>query len=315
MNKEKINIQNTLRFIILSLFFLFLTGEANAEIFRWTDERGRVHYTDNPISIPQKNRGFISKKRNQFFSSSKSSFSCSVDSRVNPKKALDDLFERLYQYFQVRFIYQKIPSFTWKLGYKTANSQDFSNLLSYAVLACEEFKKYPQSYILKIKLGSVIFVKNLSIKGQARQSIPDYFKESLVLDFEGIRYDKTYLRHVIHHELYHMIEQEFNDDAYWKDPNWARLNLKNFKYGSGGINARSSNMFLLTHPEKGFVNLYSMSGLEEDKAEVYACLFIRSERQKVMEWTKTDSILRSKVRYMSNFLKQIDYLISQSISS
>ncbi|GEM_PF-2066125 len=308
-------IRTHLIFLAISVLSLFLYDsynlhDANAEIFRWIDDKGSVHYTDNPSNIPLNKRNSIIKKRNQSSSALKNNLSCVVNSKINTKKNLDDLFSKLEGYFRIRFIYKKIPTFTWKLGYKSASSQDLPLLLSYAVIVCEEFKKYPLSFISKIKLGSVVIVKNLSINGQIRQALPDYFKESLVLNFDVPRYDKVYIRHLIHHELYHMIEQEFNRDAYWKDPNWDRLNSKQFRYGSGGINARSSNMFPLSHPQKGFVNLYSMSGLEEDKAEIYACLFIASERKKIMEWAKTDPFLLSKIRYMKSFLKGIDNLIS-----
>ena len=41
---------------ILSLFMLFLFGpfSYSAEIYRWTDDKGTVHFTDDPSSIPER---------------------------------------------------------------------------------------------------------------------------------------------------------------------------------------------------------------------------------------------------------------------
>ena len=99
-----------------------------------------------------------------------------------------------------------------------------------------------------------------------------------------------------------MVEKQFNGDAYWKDPNWAKLNDEDFEYGRGGaLEQGSSDMYAINHPQKGFINLYSMSALEEDKAEVYACLLVKGERQKLSEWIKDDGVLRNKVNYLKEF--------------
>ena len=52
---------------------------------------------------------------------------------------------------------------------------------------------------------------------------------------------------------------------------WDALKPKDFKYGSGGKNAQDiSTTSLLTEKYPGFLNHYSTTAVEEDKAEVLA---------------------------------------------
>ena len=108
-----------------------------------------------------------------------------------------------------------------------------------------------------------------------------------------------------------MLEEEFNGDAYWKDPDWVSLNSEDISYGSGGSSvAGNSNMYAYTHPKTGFVNLYSMSAPEEDKAEIFASLFVKSEYEKLSLWSKEDDVLNEKMTYMINFLISKDELFN-----
>ena len=49
-----------------------------------------------------------------------------------------------------------------------------------------------------------------------------------------------------------------------------------------------------------------MSGLEEDKAEIYAALFIPSERKKINAMASKDSYLTAKISIMLGILQGID---------
>ncbi len=43
-----------IRILIYALGILFLAGPAAAKIYKWKDESGKTHFTDNPTSIPKK---------------------------------------------------------------------------------------------------------------------------------------------------------------------------------------------------------------------------------------------------------------------
>lgn len=44
------------RILIIILFFLFISELSFAEIFKWVDEKGVIHYTDDALQVPKKYR-------------------------------------------------------------------------------------------------------------------------------------------------------------------------------------------------------------------------------------------------------------------
>ncbi len=314
-------------FVPLTLTFaaLFLSaGQVGAELYKWKDDKGKVHYTDQIGKVPLQFRksskmpGYYEKPASPAVGSrqkeavSSSSPLCRITPGLQPKTNIDALVAKLESRYSIRVKYDNIPQFTWKLDYQTAGSADSQDLLFFLQLFCDEFSKYPPSFVRRTRLSEVVLVKNLSWQGSQRGAVPDFLKEILIMNFEGPSYKNDYLRHIVHHEYYHLIEQELNGDAYWKDPKWAAFNESSFKYGAGGRYARGSNMFAMTHPAKGFVNLYSASGLEEDKAEIFACLFMKKEYQLIQPWTRSDPILATKIRYMKNFMLGINSGVRQN---
>ena len=231
------------------------------------------------------------------------SLACAGVSIAQPS---DDRLLALQKKFGVEFSAVHIPVSTWgdSVQWRALEDTDSPALKRFAGLFSQEFSKYPVSFIKRSNLKNVVFVKKLTVFSQKRSAMPDYFKEVLYLDIYVGDYDSTYQKHIIHHEFYHMVEQEFNGNAYYKDPAWSALNAPGFQYGTGGKNARGSSMYPLTHPEDGFINLYSMSGLEEDKAELYATFFIPEEASKVNGWASEDRILKKKVDFMKTFLQE-----------
>lgn len=234
---------------------------------------------------------------------------CTTQCLSSPtQREIDSIILEIQSRYSIGLAYDDIPKSTWeKVKYKKASQQDFEVLLRYLRLFDQEFSKYPKDFIKRSNLKWVVFVKDLNYSGQLRTAVPDYYKdkEILFLDFARAAYNPNYQRHAIHHEFYHMIEEEFNGDAYWKDPNWAKLNSKDFKYGTGGVTVQHDpNVYLLTHPKMGFINQYSMSGIEEDKAEIYASLFVKNENMELCKWIRQDDILMRKVEYMKTFLSK-----------
>ena len=215
----------------------------------------------------------------------------------------EELISKLEEEYGIEIVYKKKEKLTWRLKYKIADENDAEKFAEYVEVLDEEIRKYPKSFVKLTKLKKIFLVKNLYLSSQYRAAVPDYAKEILVLDF-AVKDDGDYRKHVIHHEYYHMIEQEFNRSAYYKDKEWAKLNSSKFKYGKGGKFNRGEDMFPLTNPEKGFINKYSMTALEEDKAEIFAILFVKEEYEKVSKFR--DSIIRQKIEYMKKFLESKD---------
>jgi len=190
---------------------------------------------------------------------------------------------------------------TWK----NLSEEDGRALDKYANILIEEWSKYPTSWVKKSKLKGIALVKKLSVVSQYRAAMPDAYGEVLYLDIEYLGSSgENYIREVIHHEYYHMLEEHYFGDFYYKDPKWQALNPAEYPYVSTqGANAYTDGQYKVKdHPVSGFVSAYSRYALEEDKAEVYSYIMATHRYKQVQEWVKEDSYLKNKVQYIKDFI-------------
>ncbi len=237
-------------------------------------------------------------------------FSLNTFSFSNPisKEYEKKYLKKVSKPYNIKIYYRKfIPSSYSRrhTTFKYLTKNDDNNLIKFSIILYEAWSKYPVDFVKKTNIKAIALVTNMKVVGQKRMAMPDAYGEVLYVDINCVDYGKQYSEHIIHHEYYHMIEQEFNGSMYYKDPNWKLLNKKGFLYGRGGRFMRDSKLTWKKHPKLGFVNGYSTSGLEEDKAEVFAHLLTTGEFKEVYKWFNDDDILRSKFEYMINFLKSI----------
>ena len=175
-------------------------------------------------------------------------------------------------------------------------------LARYTRLFAEEFGLYPPDVIRYAQLERVVVCKDLSYGGQLRGAIPDFDSKTLYLDAVRGSFNPTYQRKVIHHDFFHMID--FRDDGnLYADKEWERLNPAGFHYGTGGANAQDDPMSsVLTDRWPGFLNSYSKTGVEEDKAEMFANLVV--EPAYLERRSQTDPVVRAKVAAIKRLLTQ-----------
>jgi hypothetical protein len=179
---------------------------------------------------------------------------------------------------------------------------DTDELARYESLFAEEFGLYPPDVIRRVGLERVVLCKGLSYAGQARGAVPDFGSNTLYLDAVRGGWDPTYLRKVIHHDFFHMIDYR-DDGSLYADKEWESLNPRGFHYGNGGANAQGdSQSSLLTDRYPGFLNSYSKTGVEEDKAEIFANLVV--EPNYVERRARTDPVLRAKVSALKRRMVQ-----------
>jgi hypothetical protein len=173
-------------------------------------------------------------------------------------------------------------------------------LENYAGLFVEEFTLYPAALVKRAHLKRVVLCNEVAFAGQRRNAVPDFEHDTLYLDVSRGAYNRSYLRKVLHHEFFHIVDYR-DDGSVYKDEQWAALNPPNFKYGSGGRNAQDMpDTSLLTDKYPGFLNHYSTTGVEEDKAELFANMLV--EPAYVESRMKKDAVLRSKVMLMRRLL-------------
>jgi len=177
---------------------------------------------------------------------------------------------------------------------------DRKNLERYTPLFVREFTLLPPALITKTKLKKVVLCEDLAFVGQRRNAAPDWEHDVLYLEVSRGSYAPRYLATVIHHEFFHMVDYR-DDGQVYKDDVWAALNDKGFKYGNGGKNwqkDKSTTAFTSKYP--GFLTHYGTTGVEEDKAELFAHLIVNPAH--VKERCKDDAVLRAKVARMKQLL-------------
>jgi hypothetical protein len=176
------------------------------------------------------------------------------------------------------------------------------NLQAYFPILTAEWNLYPVKLVEATRLKRIILCEGLKFGGQRRTAIPDWEHDDLYLDVARGNHNETYVRKVIHHEMFHLID--FRDDGrLYEDPDWGALLPAGVKYGRGGVNAQNdSSVSILDNRIEGFLNRYSMTGVEEDKAEMFANLIV--EPAAVAERVKTDKILRAKQEMLEKLLEK-----------
>jgi hypothetical protein len=173
-------------------------------------------------------------------------------------------------------------------------------LHEYARLFVPEFSLYPADLVKRARLRRVVLCRDLSFAGQRRNAVPDYEHDTLYLDVSRGTYNTRYLRKVIHHEFFHIIDYR-DDGSVYADERWASLNPPGFKYGGSGRAAQDlRETSVLTTKYPGFLNHYSTTAVEEDKAEVFANLVV--DLAYVEDRALTDRVLRAKVARMKELL-------------
>ena len=174
------------------------------------------------------------------------------------------------------------------------------SLETYIPLFSEEFTLYPPALIKRAILERIVLCEELSFAGQVRAAIPDYVNDTLYLDVRDAGENPSYFRKAIHHEFFHLMDFRDDGDVY-ADSKWSDLNRPEFSYGAGGVSAQDTpETSWPTDKYPGFLNHYSTTGVEEDKAELFAYLMVESEYVKLR--TTDDAVLRAKVDRMRRLL-------------
>ncbi len=167
----------------------------------------------------------------------------------------------------------------------------------------DEFSKYPLAFLQACNIRQVLLVEQLMVGNQKRNGAAAAQINALAFDI-GLIANKRHIQNSIHHEFFHYIEQHFNGVQSFKDPHWAALNPKGFRYLSSGADAFAKGVtFEITHPKPGIINDYCLYALEEDKAEVWTLNFFPEQWAKVRPFLLSDPIVAAKVRFLRAFAR------------
>jgi len=174
----------------------------------------------------------------------------------------------------------------------TAEAVTDDMLAKYVPILEAEWRRYPRTLMVMTRLGRIVIGKNVRVLDQPRAAVPEFYPGWFWLDADVGSRLPTYGRHVIHHDFFHMIDEYDSPDGR-TDRAWEKLNLPNVKYGNGGWFMQKGNPGVLRTDLPGFLDEYSTSAVEEDKAEIYSHLI--TSRDFVLDRAKLDPVIAAKV--------------------
>ena len=154
--------------------------------------------------------------------------------------------------------------------------------------------RYSKEFLKKINLKYIVMCENLSISGINTAGIPDHVMKTLIVD---LKFNEKYFERVIHHELFHIINDGFKE--LFNEDDWKTFNNPNFKYAE--CSTCSKKLDLETYKKTdGFFTEYSMTIPSEDMAEVYSHLIMGNYKN------SDDKILNQKIKFIKDRLNEID---------
>ena len=158
----------------------------------------------------------------------------------------------------------------------------------------KNLSRYNQVFLKKINLKYIVLCEDLSISNINTAGIPDNVMKTLILD---IKFNEKYFERVIHHEVFHIINDSYKD--IFNESAWSSFNLTNFEYAE--CSTCTDKLGLETYSNtKGFFSEYSQSTASEDMAEVFSHLMIGTSLN------NKDPILEKKINFIKKNLLKID---------
>ena len=154
--------------------------------------------------------------------------------------------------------------------------------------------RYSLEFLKKINLKYIVLCEDLSISKINTAGIPNHIMKTLILD---IKFNQRYFERVIHHEVFHVINDSYKN--LFDEKVWSGFNVNKFKYAK--CSTCTDKLGLETYKNtKGFFTEYSRSTVSEDMAEVFSHLMIGINLENI------DPILEKKIQFILINLQKID---------
>ncbi len=180
----------------------------------------------------------------------------------------------------------------------TCNKVSLKNLNNKFPIIEKNINRYNSKFLEKISLKYVVFCEDLKISNINTGGIPDNKKRALIVD---INFNQKYFERMIHHEIFHMIENNYPE--FFNENEFSSLNDSSFNYAKCSTCSDRLNLDLYNKTE-GFLTEYSKSIPSEDMAEIFSFLMI--DKSKIEKKMDNDEILKNKVNFIKFNLSKID---------
>ena len=154
--------------------------------------------------------------------------------------------------------------------------------------------RYSKEFLKKINLKYIVLCEDLSISGINTAGIPDNVMKTLIID---IKFNQKYFERVIHHEVFHIINDSYKDLFSYDE--WSKFNNNDFNYAE--CSTCTEKLGLDTYSKtNGFITEYSQSTASEDMAEVFSHIMMR------LIPNNDDPILENKIHFLKSKLHLLD---------
>ncbi len=180
----------------------------------------------------------------------------------------------------------------------TCNKTNQENLNTKFPIIERNIKRYNSKFLKKIDLKYIVFCEGLFISNINTGGIPDNKNRTLILD---INFNEKYFERMIHHEIFHMIQNSYEND--FNDKKFSLFNKSGFKYAECSTCSDRLNLDLYQNTN-GFLTEYSKSIPSEDMAEIFSFLMVN--KNLIEEKIKKDPILNNKVKFIKLNISKID---------
>jgi len=157
---------------------------------------------------------------------------------------------------------------------------------------------YNSKFLKNINLKYIVLCEDLYISDINTGGIPDTKKRTLILD---INFNPKYFERMIHHEIFHMIQNSFSNN--FNEKIFSSFNSSDFDYAECSTCSDRLNLDLYQNTN-GFLTEYSKSIPSEDMAEIFSYLMV--DENKINKIIQEDQILKNKVGFIRQGLSKID---------
>jgi len=162
------------------------------------------------------------------------------------------------------------------------------------ILIKKNLDRYSKEFLKKINLKYIVLCEDLSISGINTAGIPDNVMKTLIID---IKFNQKYFERVIHHEVFHIINDSYKD--LFDYDVWSKFNNNKFNYAECSTCTEKLGLdtYLKTN---GFITEYSQSTASEDMAEVFSHIMMG------LIPNNNDQILKNKIKFLKSKLQELD---------
>ena len=178
------------------------------------------------------------------------------------------------------------------------NKVNQKNLIDKFSVIEKNLNYYNSKFLKNISLKYIVLCEDLYISDINTGGIPDTKKRTLILD---INFNPKYFERMIHHEIFHMIQNSFSNN--FNEKIFSSFNSSDFDYAECSTCSDRLNLDLYQNTN-GFLTEYSKSIPSEDMAEIFS--YLMTDKNKINEIIQEDQILKNKVGFIRQGLSKID---------